>query len=166
MPHETNHPLWAPWRLAFIRGTRETGCFLCDNQTLHDRPEEPLIIHRGSTAFVMLNRYPYNAGHLLVSPYRHVGDLPLLTEEERSELFALCVAAEQTLRRAMAPEAFNIGFNVGKAAGAGIADHLHLHVVPRWNGDNNFMPVLADIRCVPEALENTAELLRANWTEV
>ena len=113
----------------------------------------------------MLNRYPYNTGHLLAAPYRHVADLAQLTREERLELLDLCAAAEETLRRAMAPEAFNIGCNIGKAAGAGVADHLHMHIVPRWNGDNNFMPVLADIRCVPEALEVTAELLRHHWPE-
>lgn len=113
----------------------------------------------------MLNRYPYNTGHLLAAPYRHVGDLALLTREERTELLDLCATAEEALRRAMAPEAFNIGCNIGKAAGAGVADHLHMHIVPRWNGDNNFMPVLADIRCVPEALEATAELLKQHWPE-
>lgn len=162
---EENRPLWAPWRIEFIRGPKEKRCFLCGNEEPGDRPEEPLILHRGSCCFVMLNRYPYNTGHLLAAPYRHVGDLALLTREERAELFDLCAAAEETLRRAMAPEAFNIGCNIGKAAGAGVADHLHMHIVPRWNGDNNFMPVLADIRCVPEALEATAELLRQHWSE-
>ncbi len=161
----SERPLWAPWRVSFIRGEKEGRCFLCGNEKPGDRPEEPLIIHRGRLAFVILNRYPYNAGHLLVAPFRHVGDLPLLTPEERTELFDLCVKAELCLRRVMNPAAFNIGFNLGTAAGAGVADHLHMHVVPRWNGDNNFMPVLADIRCVPEALEATAALLRAGWPE-
>ncbi len=160
----SERPLWAPWRIDFIRGKKEPGCFLCGNRRPNPtKAEEAILIHRGETAFVILNRYPYNAGHLLIAPYRHAGDLADLEAAERNELFELCVAAEKTLRRAMAPEAFNIGFNIGKAAGAGVADHLHMHVVPRWNGDNNFMPVLADIRCVPEALENTAELLRKHW---
>lgn len=163
-PHP-NRPLWAPWRIEFIRGTKEPRCFLCGNDADSGKPEDALVVRRGRTAFVMLNRYPYNCGHLLVSPYRHLADLPQLSPEERAELFDLCVEAELTLRRTLTPEAFNIGLNIGAAAGAGVADHLHLHVVPRWNGDNNFMPVLADIRCVPEALESTAELLRANWTE-
>lgn len=158
-------PLWAPWRIDFIRGDKEKRCFLCNNETPGSRPEEKLIIHRGKCAFVILNRYPYNAGHLLIAPYRHVGDLPLLTREERIEMFDLCAHAELCLRRAMKPEGFNVGFNLGAAAGAGVADHLHMHVVPRWNGDNNFMPVIADIRCVPEALEATAELLRSQWRE-
>lgn len=162
---EENRPLWAPWRIEFIRGPKEKRCFLCGSEEPGDRPEEPLILHRGTHCFVMLSRYPYNTGHLLAAPYRHVGDLALLTREERTELLDLCATAEEALRRAMAPEAFNIGCNIGKAAGAGVADHLHMHIVPRWNGDNNFMPVLADIRCVPEALEATAELLKQHWPE-
>ncbi len=162
---ENNRPLWAPWRIEFIRGNRGAGCFLCGNETPGDKPEERLIVRRGRTCFALLNRYPYNVGHLLIVPYRHVGDLPLLTAEERTELFELCIGAEGALRRAMNPAGFNVGFNLGAAAGAGVADHLHMHVVPRWNGDNNFMPVLADIRCVPEALETTAELVRKNWDE-
>ncbi|MBS1370025.1 MAG: HIT domain-containing protein [Lentisphaeria bacterium] len=163
---ESNRPLWAPWRVDFIRGERPEECFLCGNEAPAGKPEDALVIHRGKTAFVMLNRYPYNMGHLLAVPYRHAGDLPLLSAEERTELFELCMRAELTLRRTMEPAGFNIGFNIGSAAGAGVADHLHMHIVPRWNGDTNFMPVLADIRCVPEALEATAGLLRAGWSEV
>ena len=162
---ETPRPLWAPWRVEFIRGEREKRCFLCDNDAPSGKPGDMLVIRRGRTAFVMLTRYPYNAGHLLVSPYRHLADLPLLSEEERAEIFELCIQSELTLRKVVSPDAFNVGFNLGSAAGAGVPDHLHMHIVPRWNGDNNFMPVLADIRCVPEALEATAALLRSNWTE-
>lgn len=165
MPDSTP-PLWAPWRLAFIRGNKDCECFLCGNRTAApEKPEEALVVHRGKLCFVMLNRYPYNVGHLLIAPYRHVGDLPLLEQEERMELLDLCCQAERALRRALTSEGFNIGFNIGKPAGAGVADHLHMHVVPRWNGDNNFMPVLADIRCVPQALEETAKLIRDNWKE-
>lgn len=162
---ETPRPLWAPWCVEFIRGEREKRCFLCDSDAPSGKPGDMLVIRRGRTAFVMLNRYPYNAGHLLVSPYRHLADLPLLSEEERAEIFELCIQSELTLRKVVSPDAFNVGFNLGSAAGAGVPDHLHMHIVPRWNGDNNFMPVLADIRCVPEALEATAALLRSNWTE-
>jgi len=160
-----SRPLWAPWRIQFIRGKKEKRCFLCGNETDSGKPEDALVVRRGKTVFAMLNRYPYNCGHLLAAPYRHVGDLPLLTAEERSELLEFGIQCELTLRKVMSPEAFNVGFNLGAAAGAGVAEHLHMHIVPRWNGDNNFMPVLADIRCVPEALEATAELLRANWAE-
>lgn len=162
---ETPRPLWASWRVEFIRGEREKRCFLCDSDAPSGKPGDMLVIRRGRTAFVILNRYPYNAGHLLVSPYRHLADLPLLSEEERAEIFELCIQSELTLRKVVSPDAFNVGFNLGSAAGAGVPDHLHMHIVPRWNGDNNFMPVLADIRCVPEALEATAALLRSNWTE-
>lgn len=161
-----NRPLWAPWRIAFIRGPKENRCFLCDNRHPNPAsPEEELIVHRGQTAFAILNRYPYNSGHLLVAPYRHVGDIAELEKAERYELMDLCVEAKTVLQELLKPEAFNVGFNLGKAAGAGVADHLHLHIVPRWNGDTNFMPVLADIRCIPEALTATAELVRQHWSQ-
>ncbi len=160
----SNRPLWAPWRIEFIRGEEEDSCFLCDNEQYNPRSgEENLIIYRGKNCFVMINRFPYNSGHMLISPYRHVGDLADLTAEERHELMDLCVDCKKVLQTAMAPDAFNAGFNLGAAAGAGIADHLHMHIVPRWGGDTNFMPVLADTRCVPEAIEKTAELLRSAW---
>jgi ATP adenylyltransferase len=160
----SNRPLWAPWRIEFIRGEKENSCFLCDNE--HKNPKfdvETLIIHRGKTCFVIVNRFPYNSGHMMVSPYRHIGDLEKLTVEERHELMDLCVDCKKVLKAVMHPDAFNVGFNLGNAAGAGIADHIHMHIVPRWNGDTNFMPVLADTRCVPEAIEKTAEILRNTW---
>jgi len=157
-------PLWAPWRVEFIRGPKSPDCFLCGNKSPNlERYEEKLIARRGKHCFVILNRYPYNSGHLLVAPYRHVADLPLLTAEERAELLELTIQSELTLRKVMSPTAFNVGLNLGAAAGAGVAEHLHMHIVPRWVGDNNFMPVLADIRCVPEALENTQQLIADNW---
>ena len=160
----SNRPLWAPWRIEFIRGEEEDCCFLCDKEQYNPRTgEEDLIIYRGKKCFVMINRFPYNSGHMLISPYRHVGDLADLTAEERHELMDLCVDCKKVLQTAMIPDAFNVGFNLGGAAGAGIADHLHMHIVPRWGGDTNFMPVLADTRCVPEAIKKTAELLRDTW---
>ena len=108
---ETPRPLWAPWRVEFIRGEREKRCFLCDSDAPSGKPGDMLVIRRGRTAFVMLNRYPYNAGHLLVSPYRHLADLPLLSEEERAEIFELCIQSELTLRKVVSPDAFNVGFN-------------------------------------------------------
>jgi ATP adenylyltransferase len=160
----SNRPLWAPWRIEFIRGEKENACFLCDNEQKNlESGEEALIIYRGKTCFVIVNRFPYNSGHMMVSPYRHIGDLEKLTAEERHELMDLCVDCKKVLTAAMYPDAFNVGFNLGNAAGAGLADHLHMHIVPRWNGDTNFMPVLDDTRCVPEAIEKTAELLRNTW---
>ena len=163
----SDRPLWAPWRIEFIRGEKEDTCFLCDNaQSNPDSQEEPLIIYRGKTCFVIVNRYPYNSGHMMAAPYRHIGDIEKLTVEERHELMDLCVDCKKVLKAAMYPDAFNVGFNLGHAAGAGVAEHIHMHIVPRWNGDTNFMPVLADTRCVPEAIEKTAELLRKTWEKV
>jgi ATP adenylyltransferase len=159
-----NRPLWAPWRIEFIRSPKDKRCFLCGNEHDNpDSPEAPLIVKRGQTAFVILNRYPYNSGHLLIAPYRHQARLAGLTAAERGELMELAAEAEIILGKIMSPDAFNVGFNLGAAAGAGVADHLHMHIVPRWVGDTNFMPVLADTRCVPEALENTAEIIRNSW---
>ena len=163
----SNRPLWAPWRIEFIRGEKDNGCFLCANEHYNPKSkEEASIIFRGKSCFVMLNRFPYNSGHMLISPYRHVGDLAELTVEERHELMDLCVDCRKVLQAAMAPAAFNVGFNLGAAAGAGVADHIHMHIVPRWVGDTNFMPVLADTRCVPETIEKTAELLRNTWKDL
>jgi len=160
----SNRPLWAPWRIEFIRGEKDKKCFLCDNEQKNSTSkEEDLIIYRGKTCFVIINRYPYNSGHMMVSPYRHIGDIEELSIEERHELMDLSVDCKKVLQAVMNPDAFNMGFNLGNAAGAGIADHLHMHIVPRWNGDTNFMPVLADTRCVPEALDETAKILRKAW---
>lgn len=156
--------LWAPWRIEFIRAEKKPGCFLCGNRHDGDSPEEDeLIVARYEFCFVILNRYPYNAGHLLAAPYRHAGDLAALTPEEAHELMDVCIDAKKTLQEFCHPDAFNIGFNLGAAAGAGVAEHLHLHIVPRWNGDTNFMPVIADTRVVPEAVAATAAELRHRW---
>src|SRR5262245_15090849 len=150
-------PLWAPWRLEYVEGADEAGrCVFCE-------PDEDLIVHRGETAFVLLNRFPYTSGHLLVAPVRHEADLVGLTEEEALEVHRLATRAVTALRAEYAPDGHNLGWNLGRAAGAGIVDHVHLHVVPRWAGDTNFMPVLADVRVVPEALAETAERLRRRF---
>ncbi|MDD4816404.1 MAG: HIT domain-containing protein [Victivallaceae bacterium] len=159
-----NRPLWAPWRVEFIHAPKSGECFLCGNCEVNpDKPEEKLIVRRGVAMFVMLNRYPYNSGHLLIAPYRHVGDIAELTADERHELIDLTAEAKNVLQSLLHPDAFNVGLNLGRAAGAGVAEHLHCHIVPRWNGDTNFMPVLADVRCVPEALEATAAHVRGAW---
>jgi ATP adenylyltransferase len=163
MREKNNRPLWAPWRIDFIRSDKENRCFLCVTDSPSDTYEEKLIIARGKEVFVILNRFPYNSGHLMIAPYRHIGDISELTASERAELFDVTVAAKNVLQKLMRPEGFNAGFNLGTAGGAGVADHIHFHVVPRWNGDTNFMPVLDDTRVVPEALEKTAGLLRENW---
>jgi ATP adenylyltransferase len=161
---DSGRPLWAPWRIEFIRSKKESGCFLCGNEKPEAaKSEEELIVARFPLCFVLLNRYPYNSGHLMVVPYRHVGDIAELSPDEAHELMDACVVAKKVLGSLMFPDAYNIGFNLGLAAGAGVADHLHMHIVPRWNGDTNFMPVLGGCRVVPEALLDTAKLIRAAW---
>ncbi len=136
-----------------------TGCVFCDKAASSDDVAN-LIVHRGQTAFVLLNLFPYNNGHLMVVPYLHTAHLADLDDAASLELLTLAKQAQAALGRAMHPEGYNLGMNLGTAAGAGIADHLHLHVVPRWNGDTNFMPVLADVKVLPDALENTCRKLR------
>lgn len=162
-PEITPHrrPLWAPWRIEYIRGPKSGRCFLCE-KAAGDAPGDH-VVYRGRSCYVLLNDFPYNSGHLLVAPFRHVGGLAELAEEERNELMALMVKSTDVLGRLMHPKGFNLGFNLGEAAGAGLAEHVHGHVVPRWAGDTNFMSVVADTRVVPEALDATAELIRTAW---
>ena len=152
--------LWSPWRMQYLTDERPHGCVFC-LAVAQSRDEENLIAWRGERAFVMLNRYPYNAGHLMVIPYEHVASVECLPPETLTEMMLLVNRSLAALRRAMSPEGFNIGANLGHVAGAGIADHVHMHIVPRWEGDTNFMPVLADVRVVPELLADTYRKLRA-----
>lgn len=146
-----NEALWAPWRMDYIRQPSEDECFLC--AAFADREDQSrLILHRGLYAAVVMNRYPYNNGHLMVAPYRHVADLDAQDAVERAETADLVAAAVRVLRRAVRPDGFNIGINLGRVAGAGLETHLHTHIVPRWNGDTNFMPVLGGIKVIPQAL--------------
>ncbi|MCS7234517.1 MAG: HIT domain-containing protein [Armatimonadota bacterium] len=151
--------LWAPWRLAYIKGPEPEECIFC-TKPAEGRDEENLIVWRGGSAFVMLNRYPYNSGHVMAVPRRHTGDLDDLTPPEVQDLWDAVRRSVRALRRAFGAQAFNIGINLGRAAGAGIEDHLHVHVVPRWAGDTNFMPVLADVKVIPQHLEDTYHQLR------
>ena len=154
--------LWAPWRLEYIQSADEQeGCVFC--RTLEADEEESLVVHRGDRAFVLLNRYPYASGHFMVAPYRHEGEFGELTAEEALEIHRLAASGLGALAEAMRPQGFNIGWNLGRIAGAGVVDHVHLHVVPRWAGDTNFMPVLADVKVMPEALEDTRRKLVAAW---
>ena len=151
--------LWSPWRLAYIQGASDaTGCVFCEALTRDDAA--PLILHRGRTCFVILNLFPYNSGHLMVVPNRHVASLADATPEELADVMALTRVAELALTEAFAPHGMNMGINLGKPAGAGILDHLHMHVVPRWNGDTNFMTVVGRTRVLPEELPQVAEKLR------
>ena len=151
--------LWAPWRMKYILSdTPEEGCFLCNAaSSREDRPN--LVIHRGSHCFCLLNRYPYNNGHVLVAPFAHKADFADLDDAESLEIMKALGEVQQRLREAMKPDGFNVGVNIGKISGAGLPGHLHFHIVPRWQGDTNFMPVLADTKVIPQALEEVFDLL-------
>jgi ATP adenylyltransferase len=154
--------LWAPWRLEYIESADEQpGCIFCRAAELPD--ESGLVVRRGEAAFVLLNRYPYAGGHLMIAPFRHAGELGELTAEEALDIHRLSAAALAVLAQVMRPQGFNLGWNLGRVAGAGVVDHIHQHVVPRWAGDTNFMPVLADVKVMPEALEATRTKLAGAW---
>ncbi len=147
--------IYAPWRMEFIKGEKQAGCVFCkDSVRCHD-----LVLYEGKWAFVMMNRYPYNSGHLMIVPSRHICDMEDLLPEEKKEIFDLLDTSIKILKKAMNPEGFNIGINLGKAAGAGIVDHMHVHIVPRWSGDTNFITTVGDIRVIPEDIYKTCELL-------
>ncbi|HZU13570.1 MAG TPA: HIT domain-containing protein [Chloroflexota bacterium] len=151
--------LWAPWRMHYIQsGDEATGCLFCEAASAAD--ERHYVVHRGLQCLVMLNLYPYNSGHLMVAPYQHTGEIAALRPEVGADVFHTAQLAVRVLDEVMHPQGFNLGVNQGEPAGAGIADHIHLHVVPRWGGDTNFMPVLADTKVMPELLVTTAERLR------
>ncbi len=155
--------LWAPWRIRYIQAAKhDEGCFLCENPQKPD-DKANLVLYRGLKSCIIMNSFPYNAGHLMVAPLRHVANLEDLLEEERNEVFALVTRSVTVLKGVFKPEAFNIGINLGKVAGAGVAGHVHVHVVPRWNGDTNFMPVLADIKVINEALSETYDKLKEKF---
>jgi ATP adenylyltransferase len=155
--------LWAPWRLEYIQHADEQdGCFLCAAAEGGD-DEEQLVVHRGERAFAILNRFPYAAGHVMVAPGRHGVAFEELDDAEVVEVHRLAGEALEALRGAMRPDGFNLGWNLGRAAGAGVTDHVHLHVVPRWGRDTNFMPVLADVKVIPEHLQDTRRKLADAW---
>src|SRR5581483_11391057 len=154
--------LWAPWRLEYVAAADEQeGCVFCLAEAGDD--EDRLVVHRGERAFVLLNKFPYASGHLMVAPKRHVGELAELDDEEALELHLLAVQGLAALAETFGPQGYNLGWNLGRIAGAGIVDHVHVHVVPRWAGDTNFMPVLADVKVLPEALVETRRKLAAAW---
>ena len=155
--------LWAPWRLEYIQSTDEQdGCVFCRAAEAGE-DESALVVHRAEHAFVLLNKYPYASGHLMIAPYRHEGEFGELSTEEIVDVHRLASAGLGALAKSARPQGFNLGWNLGRIAGAGVVDHVHLHVVPRWAGDTNFMPVLADVRVMPEALEDTRRKLAAAW---
>ena len=154
--------LWAPWRLEYVSTADEQeGCFFCHAQDGED--EKWLVVHRGERAIVLLNKFPYASGHLLVAPCRHVGEFEALDDREAIEVHRLASRGIAALTEAFSPQGFNVGWNLGRIAGAGVVDHVHLHVVPRWAGDTNFMPVLADVKVMPEHLLESRRKIEGAW---
>ncbi len=154
--------IWAPWRLEYIEHADQLdGCVFCTAASGED--EEMLVVRRGTSAFVLLNKFPYASGHLMVAPYRHVGDFAELSDDEALEIHRLAEQGIAALSETFGPQGYNLGWNLGRIAGAGVVDHVHLHVVPRWAGDTNFMPVLADVKVLPEHLTETRAKLAAAW---
>lgn len=145
--------LWAPWRIKYILGKKE-GCIFCD-KVKENKDRENYILLRGKNAFVILNTFPYTNGHLMVAPYRHVPDLDGLEESELGELMRLVKTCTQILKKTLNPEGFNIGANLGKVAGAGVEGHIHIHIVPRWEGDTSFISTVGDTKIIPESLDDT-----------
>jgi ATP adenylyltransferase len=156
--------LWAPWRMEFIKGPKPSGCFFCEAAAA-DPSEDALhlVLARGDLALVILNRYPYNNGHLMIAPKAHLANLEELPAATATDLMALTQRSLRVLRQVLSPQGFNLGINAGKIAGAGVADHVHQHVVPRWDGDTNFMPVVADTKVLNESLADSYQQLRAGF---
>lgn len=167
-PHASNTNLWAPWRMEYLKGLADDqpGCFLCRDRDEPARDAEHLVLWRGSHSFVLLNRFPYTGGHCMVAPYQHTGNLSVLPGEAFAEMMSFVRDLPAILRHAIGAEGFNVGMNVGRCAGAGLPDHLHMHVVPRWSGDNNFMPVFGQVRVIPEFLSQTRDRLLAAGAEL
>ena len=167
MARVANERIWAPWRLDYVKDASkdsEDACIFCAKPG--EGPEgdrENLIVHRGECCFVILNKFPYTNGHLMVAPYEHVGSLPALDPETVAEMMALAQRAMTILEATYSPHGYNVGFNQGRVAGAGVEHHIHMHVVPRWGGDTNFMPVLADTRVMAQTLEQSYEALAGSF---
>jgi ATP adenylyltransferase len=160
-----NYRIWAPWRLEYVKDAakdNEDECIFCAKPAADD-DEANLIVHRGERCFVILNRFPYTNGHLMVAPFEHTAALQDLDANTVAEMMALAQAAMRRLEEVYAPHGYNVGFNQGRVAGAGFENHIHMHVVPRWGGDTNFMPVLADTRVMPQTLQQSYEALRGGF---
>lgn len=154
--------LWAPWRMEYIKSEKSEDCIFCSLPKENDDTKN-YILYRGQSAFIMMNIFPYNSAHLMVSPFRHIGCMTKLGTDENTELNQLTLKCIEILRAAINPEGFNIGYNIGKAAGAGYDEHIHCHIVPRWLGDTNFMPVLGETKVHPEHLKSTYTKLLSHF---
>jgi len=162
------HALYAPWRLDYIKSVSDgpPECFLCTSAREPEKDAANLVLARSERCLLMLNKYPYVNGHLLVAPYRHAPTPVELEPVERAEMMELLTLGEQALTIAMNPQGFNIGFNIGKCAGAGVPGHIHAHIVPRWNGDINFMTIIGNVRIIPQAIEEAYRLLKEAVTQL
>jgi len=155
---------WTPWRRTYIKSSSdaETGCVLCNAYQANDDAAK-LVLYRGKHAYVVMNLYPYNPGHLMVAPYEHIGDFTALDPQIAAEIMILGQRCVEVLGAEMSPDGFNLGLNLGRVSGAGVDQHLHLHVVPRWNGDTNFMPVIGGVKLIPEAIDDTYAALKPHF---
>ncbi len=154
--------LWAPWRAGFVLCKKEKGCIFCTRLKKRDSTSN-LIVHRGKTCFVILNKYPYNAGHTMVVPKRHIGQIERLNKEESAELFELTRTTVAVIKKALKPHSMNLGMNIGKSSGAGVPGHLHMHIVPRWTGDTNFMPVIGETKVISVSLKKVYDAIRKEF---
>lgn len=150
--------IWAPWRIEYIKSPKDSSCIFCEAPDKND----PLILKREQECYAVMNRFPYTAGHCMVVPYRHIGDLSDASDEEMRQIMVMVKDLMSAIRKAMKPEGFNVGCNIGTVAGAGIADHLHMHIVPRWSGDINFMPALGDVHIISEHILETRDKIARN----
>jgi ATP adenylyltransferase len=151
--------IWSPWRVMYIRNPNPTGCIFCDKPK-EDKDTDNLILLRGKLNFIIMNAFPYNPGHIMVVPYRHIGKIEDLEPDERNDHYEIVSRAVGVLREVSKTDNFNVGMNLGRVAGAGIADHIHTHIVPRWNGDNNFMPVIGETRVISESMADIYNKLK------
>lgn len=156
--------IWAPWRIKYIEEEKE-GCIFCD-KVKEKKDKKNYILYRGRKSFIMMNLFPYNSGHLMIAPYRHIGNLEKLENEEMQDMIHLTKKSILVIKKSLNPQGFNLGMNLGKIAGAGIDEHLHLHIVPRWAGDTNFMPLLGDIKVLPEHLDATYNRLKKEMKKI
>jgi len=154
--------LWAPWRMKYILKEKKEGCIFCEKPK-ENQDKKNYILYRGKFCFVILNAFPYNNGHLMIAPYAHIKNIEELNNNTLIELMSLCQKSITVLKERMDPQGFNIGINISKVAGAGILEHVHLHIVPRWEGDTNFMPVISDTRVIPQYLSETYNLLKPGF---
>ena len=161
----TDKTIWAPWRAEFILGEKEKGCIFCKRLKRKDSVKN-LIIYRGKKSFVILNKYPYNPGHAMVVPKRHVAHIEKLTAVEAAEFFELTRLTVKLMKKALKPHSLNIGMNLGRSSGAGIPEHLHMHIVPRWNGDTNFMPVIGETKVVSVPLEPIYDAIKKEFDKL